>query len=64
MIMLTNRYAIYPLYICKIIHKEKKKKKKKRKGGRALGGEGGGRKGSILLVIITHTFKSYYTVCL
>ena len=38
--MLTNRYAIYPLYICKIIHKEKKKKKK-RKGGRALGGEGG-----------------------
>ena len=58
MIMLTNRYAIYPLYICKIIYKKKKRGDKKKRGG------GGGGKGSIILVIITHTFKSYYTVCL
>ena len=54
--MLFTPYIFAKLYI-------KKKKKKKRKGG-GVGGGGGGGKGSIILVIITHTFKSYYTVCL
>ena len=57
--MLFTPYIFAKLYIKK---KKKKKKKKKRKGGRW--GGGGGGKGSIILVIITHTFKSYYTVCL
>ena len=43
MIMLTNRYAIYPLYICKIIYIKKKGKGER---GRAwVGGGGGGGEG-------------------
>ena len=62
MIMLTNRYSIYP-YIFAELYIKKGDGWCGRRGGGG-GGVGGGKKGLMILVIITHTFKSYYTVCL
>ena len=63
MIMLTNRYAIYPLYICKVIY-IKRKKKKGEGVGEGGGGGGGGRRERINNISDNHSYIQILLYCM